>query len=157
MPQVTEPLCVLLLPARLEEFVLADHARALLDIPRVLALEPGRFRTPRVLRQSAAAHTAKRLRLPGDPRVLVLYHPRQYLLARAMCARYQQAELWYVLPDPSELDPEAEELDLLSRERATPARMLSREEPPEPLRQRLRELEIVSSRPFVPGARIVDR
>ncbi len=37
---MSEPLAVLLLPCKLEQFELAKHARGLLSIPRVLALEP---------------------------------------------------------------------------------------------------------------------
>jgi hypothetical protein len=164
--EVREPLAVLLLPAKLEEFELAPHARDLLSIPRVLALEPGRFKTPRFLRDTAPARSARRLRLPGEPRVFVLYHPRQYRLARALCARYQHAELWYLRPEPDELlaaDPTEglTDLDQLAAERAGPTRVISRtaEEPElrEPLRVRLRELEIISARPFIPGARVVTR
>lgn len=160
-----EPLGVLLLPSRLEDFELADHARDLLAIPRVIALEPGRARTPSFLREALPVRTAKRLRLPGEPRALVLYHPRQYPLARALRVRYEQAELWYVRPGPVRLEvggererDELSELDQLACERATPARVLSQLADPselrDPLRLRLRELEIISSRPFVPGARV---
>jgi hypothetical protein len=164
--EVTEPLAVLLLPGKLEEFEFAAHARDLLSIPRVLALEPGRFRTPRFLRDTASARAARRLRLPGEPRVFVLYHPRQYPLARALCARHTQAELWYIRPEPAQLlaaDPAEEltDLDQLATERAGPARVISQTaeaaELREPVRLRLLELEIISARPFVPGARVVTR
>jgi hypothetical protein len=166
MPSIhamSEPLALLLLPTKLEEFELADHARELLAIPRVLALEPGRWRTPRFLRESVPARTARRLPLPGEPRVLVLYHPQQYPLARALCARYEQAELWYIRPDAAQMstgDPTGDlaDLDRLARERATETRVVSQTAAPnelrEPLRLRLRELEVISHRPFVPGARI---
>jgi hypothetical protein len=162
---VIEPLGVLLLPSKLEDFELADHARDLLAIPRVIALEPGRARTPRLLRDALPVRTAKRLRLPGEPRLLVLYHPRQYPLARALGARYEQAELWYIRPGPPTLKvgdererDELSELDQIACERATPARILSQLADPselrDPLRLRLRELEIISPRPFVPRARV---
>ncbi len=158
---MTEPLAVLLLPTKLEQFELDAQARELLVIPRVLALEPGRVRAPRILRHSAPVRTARRLRLPGEPRLLVLYHPRQYPLARALSARYDQAELWYIRPNPergSAADEELAELDLLARERATEARVFSQHAPDDELREqlrlRLRELGIISSRPFLPGARI---
>jgi hypothetical protein len=163
---VTEPLALLLLPSKLEEFELADHARDLLAIPRVLALEPGRFRTPRFLREAVAARGGRRLRLPGEPRLLVLYHPRQYPLARALCARYEQAELWYLRPnDPAQTSggdraEELSDLDRLARERATETRIVNHTAAPselrEPLRRRLLELEVISHRPFVPGARVHD-
>jgi hypothetical protein len=160
---VSEPLALLLLPSKLDEFELGDHARNLLRIPRVLALEPGRLRTPRLLRQSAPVRAAKRISLPGEPRVIVLYRPEQYPLARALSARYQDAELWYIRPDPSALVVEARsaellDLDRLAAERAGAARLgvqgpeLSEVE--ERLLIRLRELEVISSRPFVPGARV---
>jgi hypothetical protein len=164
---VGEPLAVLLLPTKLEHFHLAEHARDLLAIPRVIALEPGRLRTPRFLREAAPLRAAKRLRFPGEPRVLVLYHPRQYPLARALCARHEQAELWYVRPgrrglaEQEERPGELIELDELACERATPARVLAQQSDPgelrERLRARLRELEIISPHPFVPGARIRTR
>ena len=160
---MSEPLALLLLPSKLDEFELADHARSLLRIPRVLALEPGRLRTPRLLRQSAPVRAAKRIRLPGEPRVIVLYRPEQYPLARALTARYEEAELWYIRPDPSALLVEGgsgdlADLDRLATERAGAARLgiqgpqLSEVE--ERLLMRLRELEVISSRPFVPGARV---
>jgi hypothetical protein len=165
---VGEPLAVLLLPADLEDFELQAQARDLLSIPRVLALEPPRRRTPRVLRDAVPVRQAKRLRLPGEPRVLVLYHPAQYPLARALMARYPQAELWYVRPDLGELrdDPAyaREELLVLDEracERAAEVRLANRDADPsvanESLRLRLRELEIISSRVFVPGGRVHHR
>jgi hypothetical protein len=161
---VIEPLGVLLLPSKVEEFELADHARDLLAIPRVIALEPPRTRTPRFLREVIPVRTAKRLRIPGEPRVLVLYHPRQYPLARALQARYERAELWYIRPGPVALRvgdererDELTELDQLACARATEARVVSQaagwSELRERLRARLLELGIISSRPFVPAAR----
>jgi hypothetical protein len=154
-----EPLAVLLLPSELEQFDRDAHARDLLQIPRVIALEPPRRRTPRLLRDSVALRQAKRLRLPGQPRVIVLYHPAQYPLARALCATHD-AELWYARPDLSTLrgdrtytEEDLLELDRLAVERGTcdgPDDGLAGE----PLRIRLRELEIISPRAFVPGARI---
>lgn len=153
-----EPLAVLLLPAALEQFELADHARELLTIPRVIALEPSRHRTPRLLRDAVPLRQARRLRFPGRPRVLLLYHPEQYRLARALLARYDGAELWYVRGDlEPDLADELREFDELACERATPERTLS----PEigsalagsALRVHLQELGIISPYPFVPSAR----
>lgn len=156
-PAVTESLALLLLPAALEDFDLSDHARRLLAIPRVVALEPSRFRTPRWLRDTIPARQVRRLRLPGEPRLIVLYGPGQYPLARGLCARYGGAEIWY-LPAPERVAPELLELDQLARQRATkttdigePDRLAAVEEE---LRLRFRELEIISHRPFVPDARI---
>jgi hypothetical protein len=165
---VTEPLGVLLLPCRLEDFELVAQARDLLNIPRVVAIEPSPRRTPRFLLQSAPMRQAKRLRFPGEPRVIILYHPGQYPLARALCARHEQAELWYLRGDPAGLQAdlgysreELIEFDELACERATGSHMLSTAADPEivnePLRARLRELEIISARPFVPWGRIQTR
>jgi hypothetical protein len=159
----SEPLGVLLLPSKLEDFKLVEHARDLLSIPRVLALEPSRHKAPRFMRESIPARTARRLKFPGDPRMLILYHPRQYPLARALCARYEQAELWYVRPEPDELvgdDPadDPSEFDPLAAERAGETRVISQTVEPSELREtlriRMRELEVISARPFVPWARV---
>src|SRR5437660_3523605 len=83
-----EPLGALLLPCRLEEFEFVDHARSLLAIPRVLALEPRRVRPPGRFAEGQAVRQARRLKLPGEPRLVVLYDPAQYALGRAICARY---------------------------------------------------------------------
>lgn len=155
-----EPLGILLLPCELEEFELADHARGLLAIDRVVAIEPPRRRTPRWMRDMLPARHARRLRFPGEPRVLVLYHPSQYPLARALVARYGESELWYVGLDREQLieqpgyEPdELVELDQLARGRAR--QTISPGD--DALRYRLRELEIISPKPFIPGARIQTR
>jgi hypothetical protein len=160
---VEEALGLLLLPASLEQFELQEHARSLLRIPRVLALEPSRFSTPRFLRDAAPMRQAKRLKLPGRPRLVVLYHPIQYPLARALVGRYDESEMWYLRP-PWEALVEREgysreellELDQLAAERAT--RILpvgaQLDDSTEQLWTRMRELEIISARPFVPGGRI---
>jgi hypothetical protein len=155
-----EPLGILLLPCELENFELGEHARGLLAIDRVVAVEPSARRTPRWLRDTLPARQARRLRFPGDPRVLVLYHPSQYPLARALVARHAESELWYIgldreaLPEqPGYQADELTELDQLARARArqtiSPA--------DDALRYRLRELEIISPKPFIPGARIQTR
>lgn len=160
-----EPLGLLLLPRRLEQFELAEHARSLLQIPRVVALEPGRLRTPSFMRDAAALRTAKRLRLPGIPRLLVLYHPLQYPLARALTSRYEGAELWYVKPDRESLHDEhgvlREEVlsfDERASDRATRLLLVGNPEvlaaQTASLRDRLQALQIISHRPFVPGGRV---
>lgn len=163
-----EPLGLLLLPRRLEQFELEEHARGLLQIPRVVALEPGRLRTPSFMRNVAALRQAKKLRLPGIPRLLVLYHPLQYPLARALRSRYEQSELWYVRPDPDSLRDEPgaprEELlgfDVAALERATRVVVSGTDEvlaaQTASLRDRLSELGVISHRPFVPGGRVGGR
>jgi len=168
-------------------------AEAVAIYARVLALEPSRFRTPRFLRDAAPMRQAKRLKLPGRPRLVVLYHPIQYPLARALLGRYGEgaparlrlgrraaplpssataadtepaAELWYFRPRWEGLKEEAGhtrqqllELDGLAAERAAQVLPVAEElrESTDKLYDRLRELEVISSRPFVPGGRVVSR
>lgn len=150
-----EPLGVLLLPGKLEDIPFAERARDLLSIPRVVALEPPRIRLSRFLRENASGRQATRLKFPGRPRLLVLYDPAQYPLARALCARYPDAELWYVPPARGELEaagPGSLDSDALAAERAT--RVLEDGlADPGPLRERLTELGVISPYAFVPGAR----
>jgi hypothetical protein len=161
---------VLLLPARLEAMEREQHARGLLSIPRVVALEPPRVRLPRFLREMASARQADRLRFPGRVRLLVLYDPAQYSLARALFARDEDAELWYIPPvrdasgaaaaasaaaGSAAAERESGEFDELARGRATrvlePAADGTVDD--QPLRERLRELGIISPHAFVPGGR----
>jgi len=82
------PICVLLLPRELESFILRDQAEDLLTAPGVVAVEPARvpygayLRIPASVADGIAATQARRLRLPGIPRVIVIFHPLQYPLAR---------------------------------------------------------------------------
>jgi hypothetical protein len=162
---MTEPaddvLAALLLPSGLEGFAREDHARGLLSIPRVVALEPSRVRPPRFLRDALCQRQARRLRFPGRLRLLVLYHPAQYPLARALCTHYQDVELWYIPPGPGPLPPAGEarpgelaDLDQLARERATQVLAASEHDvDDEPLRERLRDLGVINPRAFLPGPR----
>jgi hypothetical protein len=150
--EVAESLAILVLPCRLEEFELADHARELLAIPRVVALEPRRMRPSGLFGEAAAVRQARRLRLPGEPRIVVLYHAGEYPLARALCARYEQAELWYVRPEPASPASRGE-FDVLACERAS--RVVGTDT--QVLRRRLIDLDVINPRPFAPGARISRR
>jgi hypothetical protein len=155
-----DPLAVLLLPGRLEGFALEAHAHDLLSIPRVVALEPSRVRLPRFLSDAVSLRQARRLRFPGRPRLLVLYHPAQYPLARALCACHENLELWYIPPGRRALETgdqaHARELlvfDERARERAR--QVLTATEggvDAAPLRARLRELDVINPRAFIPGA-----
>jgi hypothetical protein len=95
------PICVLLLPRELESFILRDQAEDLLTAPGVVAVEPARvpygayLRLPAPVADGLAATQARRLRLPGVPRVIVIFHPLQYPLARGLIAQHPDAELWY--------------------------------------------------------------
>lgn len=99
----SRPLALLLLPARLEQFAYAAHARDLLRAPRIVALEPPRLswrtfgRMPDPLALGVAVRQAKRLKLPGEVRVVVLYHALGLPLAEALLARSPataKAQLW---------------------------------------------------------------
>src|SRR5690348_5128836 len=89
-PRDTRPLGVLLLPRDLEDFELRAQASDLLRAPGVLAIEPARMsyesylRLPLGVGDGLAAIQAKRLRLPGVPRFLLIFGPLQYPLARSI-------------------------------------------------------------------------
>src|SRR5215218_2605660 len=95
------PIGVLLLPRALDSFILRDQAADLLTAPGVVAVEPARIsygaylRLPASVGDGLAATQARRLRLPGVPRVIVIFHPLQYPLARGLIAMHPDAELWY--------------------------------------------------------------
>jgi hypothetical protein len=151
-----DSLAVLLLRGPLEGFELEEHARSLLAIPRVIALEAARARAPRIVREGAAVRQARRLRFPGHVRLLVLYHPAQYALARALRDRHG-AELWYVEPHSDDSwvrggDRELTDADVLARERAvaTLPRLDVTRVADGALRERLRELDVISPYAFVP-------
>jgi hypothetical protein len=95
------PLGVLLLPVALERFALRDRAEDLLTAPGVVAVDPPRLsyggvaRVSDTLADNLAGVQARRMRLPGFPRVLIVFHPDQYPLARSLQALHPDAELWY--------------------------------------------------------------
>jgi hypothetical protein len=98
------PLCVLLLPAPLDRFILRDQAEDLLRAPRVVALGPGRVpygayaRLPARAAAPLAALEARRLLRSlrgGAPRVVVIFHALQEPVARAMVDAVPGCELWY--------------------------------------------------------------
>lgn len=101
VPVVAEPLLVLLLPRTLEQFILRDQAEDLLRHARVVAVEPAKVpygvlgRLPALVGDRLAAGQARRLKLPGEPRAVAIFHPFQYPLARALIARHPECELWY--------------------------------------------------------------
>ena len=95
------PLAVLLLPRTLEEFILRDQAQDLLRAPGVVAVEAPRVRygvlgrLPDWFGSALAVGQARRLKLPGAVKVVVIFHPFQYPLARALLDRNPDSELWY--------------------------------------------------------------
>ncbi len=100
-----EPLCLLLLPRPLEAFILRDQAADLLRAQGVVAIEPPRVpygalaRMPSAIADRIAAGQARRLLRAlaprGRPAVVVIFHPLQYPLARALLASEMGGELWY--------------------------------------------------------------
>jgi hypothetical protein len=98
---MAEPLAVLLLPRRLDGFILRDQADDLLRARGVHALEPPGIpygvlgRMPPGLARIVARVQARLLKQPGDLRAVVIFHPLQYPLARALLDRHRGAELWY--------------------------------------------------------------
>ncbi len=100
------PICVLLLPAPLERFILRDQADDLLRADGVIAADPPRMpygafaRMPLGVGDAVAARQARRLvrtlrRRLGEPRVVVIFHTLQYQLARAIMGQAPGCELWY--------------------------------------------------------------
>ena len=100
------PICVLLLPRELERFILREQAEDLLRAPGVVAVDPPRVpygaigRLPGGVGAALGARQAKRLlrvlrRDRGVPRAVVIFHPLQYPLARALVAAEPGCELWY--------------------------------------------------------------
>jgi hypothetical protein len=105
--QHATPLCLLLLPSKLETFILRDQAEDLLRAGGVVAVEPpavpyGAFlRLPRWLGSMIARRQARRLVKSLDkrgavPRTVLIFHPVQYPLAAAIArAKPGECELWY--------------------------------------------------------------
>jgi hypothetical protein len=105
---VPDDLALLLLPRPLESFILRDQAEDLLQAPGVVAADPpavpygASLRMPHVMAHVVARRTAKRLVRAlfrrGRPRVIVIFHPVQWPLARALLdakAGGEETELWY--------------------------------------------------------------
>ncbi|QEC46890.1 glycosyltransferase family 4 protein [Baekduia soli] len=100
------PLCLLLLPRELEQFILRDQVEDLMQAQQVVAVDPPRIpygalvRMPPGVGERLADGVAKRLvralRRNGDrPRVVVIFHPVQILLGHAILRRVPGCELWY--------------------------------------------------------------
>ena len=104
---MNQPLLVLLLPQRLEQFHLEQPVRDLLQADGVVAVDPSRVPLARMVptvAARAAMGQARRMRLPGTPRAVAVFHPVQFFLAGAL-ARNPGSELWYGRPEGEELDP----------------------------------------------------
>jgi len=99
---VDQPLLVLLLPERLEQFHLEQPVRDLLQADGVVAVDPSRLPLARMVptvAARAAMGQARRMRLPGTPRAVAVFHPFQFFLAGALLARHPRSELWYGRPE----------------------------------------------------------
>ena len=59
-------------------------------------------RIPAPVAAGLAVGQAKRMRLPGTPAAVAIFHPLQFYLAGALLARHPTAELWYGEPEPEE-------------------------------------------------------
>jgi len=143
---------VLLLPEPLETFWLRERAEDLLGAPGVVAVDPARVsygtlgRLPEAVLAGLAAGQARRMRMPGVPRAIVVFHPLQYPLARSLISEYPDAELWYADWE-DDGDPELsarkhrrlEELDGMAAMRAD-LRFDARPDAGAPARERNREL-----------------
>jgi hypothetical protein len=112
-------LCLLLLPGVLEELPYDERLRELLRAPAVVAVEPARW-SGRRTGDAVAATQARRLtkKLPGTPRVTVVFHPAQYRLARALLGRHPGCELWYGPAAERFEERQLHELHALARQRA---------------------------------------
>ncbi len=114
-----QPLALLLLPRPLERFILREQAEDLLRAPGVLAADPpavpyGAFlRLPSEIAHVVAGRVARRLvgglRRHGDLRVVTIFHPVQWPVARALLEEAPDAELWYGRWDRYERAPDAGE------------------------------------------------
>ena len=121
------PLALLLLPSALDAFAQRERAEQLLAAPGVVAIEPARVSygtlaaLPGDLGGFVAHRQAKRMRLPGVPHAVALFHALQLPLAGALVERHVGAELWHLGP-PGELDPLADfALDLATAADLRPA------------------------------------
>ena len=97
------PIGVLLLPRELERFILREQVEDLLRAPWVVAVDPPRVpygifgRLPEATAARIGARQAKRLvrtlrRNLGEPRAIVIFHPLQEPLGRALLARCPGSE-----------------------------------------------------------------
>lgn len=140
------PLAVLLLPAKLEQSPQRERIEALLRSPGAIAVEPpavGYGSRPGLMRQRIAAGQARRMRLPGQPRAIVVFDERQYPLARALLAEHPEAELWYSGQSGGDLHEAAQARAALRFEAEGDASVGERNRP---LHERMESLGIESGR-----------
>ena len=98
-------------------------------------------RFPAGLAAGLAVGQAKRMRLPGTPAAVAIFHPLQFYLGGALLARHPTAELWYGEPEP-EARERLEELHIAAAERAALTFTVTPDLDITPLRLRMVELGI---------------
>jgi hypothetical protein len=143
---VEQQLLVLLLPQRLERFHLERQARDLLRAPGAVAVDPARLpvgRIPGPVAAGLAVGQAKRMRLPGVPGAVAIFHPLQFYLAGALLSRHPTAELWYGEPEPGQAAPHAQ-LHTAASERAALTFPATADLDITPLQLRMVELGIIT-------------
>lgn len=110
-----DPVALLMLPRTLETFLHRDQAEDLLRAPGVYAVDAPRLpygalaRLPTSLGDGLGFRAGRRMKLPGDPRAIVIFHPVQYPLVRGLLSRHPDCELWYGLGDRYEVAYDASE------------------------------------------------
>jgi len=110
---MAEPIALLLVPRRVEGFILHDQGQDLLRSPGVVAVEAPRVphgamgRLPGPVATGVATLAARRLRVPGHPVVAMIFHPFQLPFADALLRRWPSCELWYGLFDRTPAAPDA--------------------------------------------------
>ena len=110
---MAEPIALLLVPRRVEGFILHDQGQDLLRSPGVVAVEAPRVphgalgRLPGPVAGAVAAAQARGLKMPGEPVVAMMFHPFQLPYAEAVLKRWPGCELWYGLFDHTPAAPDA--------------------------------------------------
>jgi len=100
---------VLLIPGRLDGFILRDQAEDLLKDDAVISYSPLKlpYRVfaylPSLLQRVVGRLYLKRLKLPKQLKVVVIFHPLQLPVAEAVTAANPGCELWYGRWDRYEL------------------------------------------------------
>src|SRR3954471_4021354 len=95
------PLCVVLLPGRLQKSPLRERIEDLLRAPGAVAVEPAALgygatgRVPELVGGRLPAAQPRRMTLRGRMRAVIAFEPSQSPLARALLAVHPDSELWY--------------------------------------------------------------
>jgi glycosyltransferase involved in cell wall biosynthesis len=110
---MAEPIALLLVPRRVEGFILHDQGQDLLRSPGVVAVEAPRVphgmvgRLPGPAAGAVSRLQARRLRVAGEPAAAMMFHPFQLPFADALLRRWPTCELWYGLFDRTPVAPDA--------------------------------------------------